>query len=290
MNLFVKLKNVSLLSLVVSMDSSCTLARNGLVRALQHVNLTRSVCCSKLFPILGQYDTVVLAAPIHSSRIDFMIQSHNDPNILQQMPLGGLIGTDSDEIDPDHEGHVLFPHELPASAKRPYTQVTTTILSNASLQNEAILLPSESSTPRSVLFSDSGKTALYNITVITRISDSGVYKLFSNDPLTKEALTKLFGPGYVIEYEKVWGGPYGGATPDYQGGGTSTEFLLYDAAHGLGGHTTAGALYYPLAMELSSLACIEMCATGAKAVAKLIARRLGLIKFDYKHKASHDEL
>lgn len=219
-----------------------------------------------------------------------MIQSHNDPSILQQMPLGGLIETESDDIDHDHEGHVLFPHELPASAKRPYTQVTTTILSNATLQNEAILLSPESSTPRSVLFSDSGKAALYNITAITRISDAGVYKLFSNDPLPKEALSKLFGPGYAVEYEKVWGGPYGGATPDYRGAGTSTEFLLYDAAHGLGGHTTAGALYYPNAMELSSLACIEMCATGAKAVAKLIAQRLRLLTFNKRKAASHDEL
>ena len=241
--------------------------------------------------MVGQYDTVVLAAPYHSARIDFMIQSQNDPSILQQMPLGGLIETESDEIDPDHEGHVLFPHELPASAKRPYTQVTTTILSNATLQNEAILLPPESSAPRSVLFSDSGKAALYNITAITRISDNGgVYKIFSNDPLSRDILTTLFGPGHVVEYSKLWGGPYGGATPDYQGGGTSTEFLLYDAAHGLGGHTNAGALYFPNAMELSSLACVEMCATGAKAVAKLIARRLGVLKLDRKKKESHDEL
>lgn len=206
------------------------------------------------------------------------------------MPLGGLIETESDEIDPDHEGHVLFPHELPASAKRPYTQVTTTILSGASLQNEAVHLPPEVSTPRSVLFSDSGKAALYNITVITRINDSGVYKVFSNNPLPQDVRTKLFGPGHAVEYEKIWGGPYGGATPDYQGAGTSTEFLLYDGAHGLGGHTTSGALYYPPAMELSSLASIEIAATGSKAVAKLMARRLGLLKVKEARGESHDEL
>ena len=234
---------------------------------------------------------VVLAAPIQSARIEFMIQSPNDPSILQQMPLGGLIeNEDEGEIDPDHEGHVLFPHELPASAKRPYTQVTTTVLSNATLQNEAILLPPESSLPRAVLFSDSGKAALFNITAISRITESGIYKVFSNDPLPEMARTELFGPGHVVEYEKVWGGPFGGATPDYQGGGDSTEFLLYDADHGLGGHTSAGALYYPNAMELSSLACVEICATGAKAVAKLVARRLGLVKVTEKKGASHDEL
>ena len=238
---------------------------------------------------IGHYDLLVLAAPIQSARIDFMIQSQNDPSILQQMPLGGLIKTESDEIDPNHEGHVLFPHKLPDSAQRPYTQVTTTIVSNATLQNEAIYLPPESSTPRSVLFSDSGKAALYNITVLTRISDAGVYKIFSNDPLPAEARQKLFGHHHV-EYEKIWGGPHGGATPDYQGGGMSTEFLLYDAAHGLGGHTTAGALYYPPAMELSSLACMEIAATGAKVVSKLMARRLGIIQVTDPPENLHDEL
>ena len=240
---------------------------------------------------IGQYDIVVLAAPIQSARIEFMIQSQNDPSVLQGMPLNGLIDNeDEGKPDPDHEGHVLFPHELPASARRPYTQVTTTVLSNTTLRNEAILLAPESSLPRSVLFSDSGKAALYNITAISRISESGIYKVFSNNPLPEMARTKLFGPDHILEYEKIWGGPFGGATPDYQGGGTSTEFLLYDGAHGLGGHTSAGALYYPNAMELSSLASVEICATGAKAVSKLMARRLGILKVDNKEGAVHDEL
>jgi prenylcysteine oxidase/farnesylcysteine lyase len=238
----------------------------------------------------GHYDIVVLAAPIHSSKIEFLIQSQNDPSILQAMPFGGLIETESDDIPADHEGHVLFTHQLPASARRPYTQVTTTVLSNAALKNDAVLLPGESFTPRSVLFSDAGKAALNNITAITRISQSGVYKVFSNDPLSQDARTKLFGPDHVVEYEKVWGGPFGGATPDYRGGGTSTDFLLYDGAHGLGGHTTSGALYYANALELSSLACIEVSATGAKAVAKLIAQRLGMIKVSDATATKHDEL
>ena len=239
---------------------------------------------------LDHYDLVVLAAPIYSSRVEFLIQSLNDPSILQPMPLGGLIETESDEIPSDHEGHVLFPHQLPASARRPYTQVTTTVLSNASLQSGAVLLPAEMAPPRSVLFSDSGKAALYNITAITRINQSGVYKVFSNEPLSEHVRTKLFGPGHILEYEKVWGGQFGGATPDYQGSGASTEFLLYDGAHGLSGHTTSGALYYPNAMELSSLASVEICATGAKAVAKLIAQRLGLVDVTVTTGLTHDEL
>ena len=43
------------------------------------------------------------------------------------------------------------------------------------------------------------------------------------------------------------------------------------------GHTTSGALYYPNAMELT-FACIELSAMGAKAVAKLVARRLEWIE------------
>lgn len=249
-----------------------------------------NVCMTDILLFAGHYDVVVLASPIHASQINFLIESHNDPSILQQMPLGGLIETESDDIVPGHEGHVLFPHELPATAKRPYTQVTTTILSNASLRSDPIMLSADLPTPRSVLFTEAGKAALYNITAITKVTTSGVYKIFSDAPLPEAALTELFGPGHIVEYVKVWGGPYGGATPDYQGGGTSTEFLLYDAAHGLGGHTTSGALYYPPALELSSLACIEIAATGAKAVAKLMARRLGLLKVDSNRWKSHDEL
>ena len=76
--------------------------------------------------------------------------------------------------------------------------------------------------------------------------------------------------------DKVWGGPYGGATPDYQGRGNSVGYLLYDGATGLGGHTNSGALFYANAIE-SSLACMEASAIGAKSVAKLVARRLDIL-------------
>ena len=79
-------------------------------------------------------------------------------------------------------------------------------------------------------------------------------------------------------YVKVWGGPHGGATPDYQGKGDTAKFLLYDGAVGFKGHTSSGALYYPVAMEQSSLASMEIAAIGAKAVAKLVAERVGLVE------------
>ena len=70
---------------------------------------------------------------------------------------------------------------------------------------------------------------------------------------------------------------------------TSTQFLLYDGEHGLGGgegddrgndgdrdRGAAPALYYVNAME-ASVSAIEISAIGAKAVSKLVARRLGII-------------
>ena len=99
-----------------------------------------------------------------------------------------------------------------------------------------------------------GKASVHNITAITQVKSTGVYKLFSNDKLSDEVLTSLFGPGHVVEYVKLWG-----ATPDYQGKGAAQDFVLYDGAIGaeIEGHTRAGVVYYPSAMEQSSLACIE---------------------------------
>ena len=73
----------------------------------------------------------------------------------------------------------------------------------------------------------------------------------------------------------------GGATPNYLGGqGYTTDFLLYDGATGFEGHSSSGALYYPNAMEQSSLSSMEISAVGAKAVAKLIAKRLNMINYE----------
>jgi len=230
--------------------------------------------------LVGEYDIVILATAMQHSRIEFLIQSHMDYAVLQPMPLGGLVNpTVQATTEEEHEGHDMLPRGLPDSAKRPYMQVVTTVVSNATLSAEYFGLPSEDLFPRAILMTSDGKQNVYNITAISQITaSSGVYKIFSNNNLPTEALDKLFGPNHVVEYVKMWGGPWGGATPDYRGQGTAANFLLYDGATGLDGHTNAGALYYTVAMEQSSLACMELAAIGAKAVSKLVARRLGLLK------------
>jgi hypothetical protein len=228
---------------------------------------------------LGHYDIVILAVPLQQSNIQFLVKSHFDGAVLQPMPLAGLVNAhdESDNLD-EHEGHIVLPESLPDSAVRPYTQVVTTVVSDAVLQTKYFNI-AESNLPRSIAMTVAGKTATYNITSITQItSSSGIYKMFSNNELSKEALTTLFGPDVKTEYVKVWGGPHGGATPDYQGEGVSTNFLLYDGAVGFSGHTSSGALYYPPAMEQSTLSCMEIAAIGAKAVAKLVSERVGLLE------------
>jgi prenylcysteine oxidase/farnesylcysteine lyase len=224
--------------------------------------------------LLGKFDIVVLAAPLPHSRIEFLVHSHFDPAVLQPMPLGGLVDTETHQTE---EGHTVLPHSLPDSALRPYTQVVTTVVSNATLAADYFSLPDQS-LPRSICMTTAGKAAVHNITAITEITSSGVYKIFSDTRLDESVLTNIFGSQHHVEYVKVWGGPHGGATPDYQGDGTATNFLLYDGATGLGGHTSSGALYYTNTMEQSSLACMELSAVGAKSVAKLVAQRVGLIR------------
>ena len=90
-------------------------------------------------------------------------------------------------------------------------------------------------------------------------------------------------------FQQKWGGKYGGATPDYQGQGTTVRYLLYDGATGLEGHTKKGALYYPNAIE-TALACMEASAVGAKSVAKLLAQRFGLIEPSTKKGHDGEEL
>ena len=233
---------------------------------------------------LGKYDIVVLAAPFPHARIDFFVQSVMDASVLQPMPLGQHSVIDPEHpppsFDASHEGHDPFPPPgLDPATSRPYTPVVTTVVSRANLT----LLPPEQ-LPRSILMTVQGKQSLYNITAITQLhAREGVYKIFSDAPLPSEALMHLFGPHYWVEFVKAWTGPHGGATPDYRGTTTHEHFILYDGAprgtDSVAGSQlgVGGALYYPNAMEQSGLACMELAAIGAKAVAKLIARRLGLI-------------
>jgi prenylcysteine oxidase/farnesylcysteine lyase len=224
--------------------------------------------------VVGEYDIVILATPLPMARVDFLVKSHMDGSVLQPMPLGGLVQNKEDAPIPEaHEGHSALPHKLPAGATRPYTQVVTTILRDAELQTSYFSIDPEH-TPRGIYMTPQGKALEHNVTAISQISSqAGLYKVFSSQPLTQDVLASFFGPSVKVEFEKMWGGPHGGATPDYQGKGDTTGFLLYDGATGFHGHTKSGALYYPNALELT-LACTETSAMGAKAVAKLIAHRL----------------
>ena len=261
---------------------------------------------------VGEYDIVILAVPLQQSQIQFLVQSTVDPSIVQDMPLGGRINAhhriissmDKSENEKDqqqqqqHDGHVQVPHPVPDSAIRPYTQVVTTIVRDAIDLNYTFFhLKDASELPRSILMTSRGQSTTYNISAITLIT-KGIYKVFSNEPLELTSIQQIFGKSASIEYEHIWGGRYGGATPDYQAyhenssSRNTTNFLLYDGAFGLHGHTKSGALYYTNTMEQMGLSCMEISAIGAKAVAKLIAERVGLLqerprdtRFD-----SHDEL
>ena len=219
---------------------------------------------------LGTFDSVVLAAPLQQSRISFLIPSHWDDAVLQDMPIAdGMV--DPEKIDEDHEGHPILPKKVPPCASKPYTQVVTTVVSNAQLNAEYFNLPEEK-LPRAVCFTEAGKAKMHNITVISEIAGDGIYKTFSNQQLDAKVLTDLFGPNHKVEFVKVWGGPHGGATPDYRGEGQTVKYLIYDGAAGLEGHTDKGALFYVNSIE-SAVACMEVSAIGAKSVAKLVARR-----------------
>jgi prenylcysteine oxidase/farnesylcysteine lyase len=264
----------------VARDSKCE--RNGTLHIVQKriTTVIGSLEGLTLFSRdeeLGMFDIVILAAPLSMAQIEFLIQSHFDTAVVQPMPLAGLVNAHDVNITDEHEGHTRLPEPLPESAVRQYTQVVTTVIRNAVLQTQYLNIP-ENSLPKSVLMTVAGKTSTFNITAITQISSSGVYKTFSDDELPDEVLTKLFGSQYVVVYTKKWGGNHGGATPDYQGHGVATSFLLYDGATGFSGHTSSGALYYTSPMEQSSLSSMEICAIGAKAVAKLVAERVRLLQ------------
>ena len=186
------------------------------------------------------------------------------------MPLGGLIDTENVFC----EGHPQHPESLlPESATRPYTQVITTIVQNAVL-NASFFHIDEESMPRSILFTKLGQRSSDGIFSITQIA-SDIFKVFSNEPLTNELLSDLFGAS-ATTFVKAWGGRTGGATPDYQGSGGNTPFLLFDGVDGLSGHGKSGAVYYANSMEQSAVASMELCAIGAKAIARLISERLQL--------------
>lgn len=226
---------------------------------------------------LGTFDSVILAAPLQQCRIEFLVPSAFDGAVLHQMPLGGMVDPEksSESCTDHHDGHPILPTKLPSWATNSFTQVVTTVVSQATVNHTYFNLLEEN-LPRAICTTERGKAKEHNMTVISQIAGDGVYKVFSSNVLKDEYLDTVFGPHHKVEFVKVWGGTYGGATPDYRGLGDTVGFLLYDGATNMDGHTDKGALYYPNAIE-TALACMEASAVGAKAVAKLVARRFKLL-------------
>ncbi|KAL7525602.1 hypothetical protein ACHAXR_003874 [Thalassiosira sp. AJA248-18] len=240
--------------------------------------------------LLGQYDVVLLAAPLQQSRIRFLLESPmgQDESVLHDLPLGGVHeNSDAVDVATNEHGQRSFASQLPTSATVSYTSVVTTLVSNATLNATHFGLKHDEPWPRSILVSERGKS-LEGITTLTIISiEQGLMKTFSSEILDREKRDTLFGSDHVVEYVQVWGdeegkeGPsFGGATPSFAGGlnSESLPFLLFDGSKhwGKGDLSDGPALFYSNAIE-SAVAAIEISAIGAKATAKLIARRLGLI-------------
>lgn len=244
-------------------------------------------------PLGESFDVVILAAPLQFADIDFLVKgSLFDSDVLYTMPLHGRVLVNEDEsfIDANVHGHYHAIQTLPPSAQRPYTQVVTTVVSNATLQASAMNLIRE--IPSSILFTQNGKMALNGISAIRKLSSGGVYKIFSSDSLDQTFLKKLFGDGVIVEYVQTWGGVNGGATPDFNGGKLvdSAPFLLFDSATNRASTDLDGAsLYYTNGME-TTVSAIEISAIGAKAVAKLIASRYGFLHPQIVGKVETEEL
>jgi hypothetical protein len=265
-----------------------------IVRHVQH-RVTTAVASLETMDIfgdeqeLGEFDLVIMAAPLHVSRVNFLVQSQKDAVILQPMPFEMI---NVEDHTPDDGEHPSTSKPLPAYATRPYTQVVTTLVSGGIVNTSYFKLPSDdpSALPRSIYMTEHGKGLEHNITAISQITTtSGTYKVFSSAALPESLLTTLFGPTHKVELVKVWGGPHGGATPDYQGYGWTVDYMLYDAGRGLKGHSEGTALYYTNAIE-SSMACMELSAMGAKSVAKLVSKRLGFLLPHNGTKVETDEL
>ena len=227
---------------------------------------------------LGKYDLVIIATPLQFSDISFLTKgSLFDSHVLHQMTLNGVVDSENSNTN-DHEHKAAIGGDLPDSAIREYTQVVTTVVSNANLNKSYFLIEENLSAPKSILFTVKGKEET-DISSIGQIAPN-IFKIFSSNSLPEDKLFSIFGADVKVEYVKVWGNKNGGATPDFNGGDSSlsTQFLLYDGGNGVSGLDDEGsALYYINSME-SAVSAIEISAIGALAVSKLIARRLGLLQ------------
>lgn len=222
---------------------------------------------------LGSFDVVILAAPIQQSRISFLVKSDKDDSVLHDMPLFGEYAN-MEELEA-RDLQKLSPTKLPDSVSRSYTQVITTVVSNATLIAKHFQLDNDKDLPRGIYMTEQGRESEFGITAISQITSDGVYKIFSSNVLEEQTLSLLFGHNYNVEYVKVWGGKYGGATPDYRGEGKTVKYTIYDSSAQVEGYL-GSVLYYPNAIE-ASFACMELSAIGAKSVARLAAKRLGLL-------------
>jgi Prenylcysteine lyase len=258
---------------------------------------------------VGTYDILILAVPIPTAKIEFLIRSHIDETVLQPMPLGGLVENSEDimiardDHNHHHGGHSPLPLQLPKTVTRPYVPAVTTIVRKATLQREYWLGKKESRNSSAtddpegatqqlwqIYMTPRGKADEHNITAVHQLSPvqsegGGMYKIISSQSLPLDTLRTLFGRTVEVEYEQRWEA----SAPDFRGRGSSTDFLIYDGATGFHGHTRAGAMYYPSAMELT-LSNPEAQAMGAKAVANLIARRLGWLETERPRFDAGDEL
>ena len=246
---------------------------------------------------LGEFDVVILAAPLQHSRINFLKQSHFDPAVLSELPLNGLV-IDHEDADANPQEELVHrePPPLPSSATRTYRQTITTVVSHGEFQPEYFHFdkqkasPENYAVPKSIYMTVEGKAqeGISSISHIPSRSIPGVYKMFSSEPLELSKLQQIFGPSVKLESTQVWGGPYGGAYPSFDGGTPqSLPFLLYDG--GENKKDDGPTLFYINGME-AAVAAIEISAIGAKSVAKLVARKLGFIKADTTDTTMSEEL
>mmetsp|Transcript_14751 Transcript_14751/g.21967 ORF Transcript_14751/g.21967 Transcript_14751/m.21967 type:complete len:606 (-) Transcript_14751:118-1935(-) len=222
---------------------------------------------------MGKFDIVILAAPLQNSQISFFTKSHFDEAVLHSMPMHGMVDSDVEEAGEHHRQA----KPLPPSATNDYTEVITTIVSSATVKANYVGL-ADSKVPTSIYVTEKGRR-MEGINEISCLAEHEICKVLSPQRLSTETLENLFGPNHKIEHVKVWGGDFGGFTPNYNGGrehAIPTPFLLYDGGLGTKGLAEGSALYYVNSVE-ASIASMEASAIGAKSVAKLIAQRLGLM-------------
>jgi hypothetical protein len=226
---------------------------------------------------LGRYDIVVLAVPLQMSGINFLCKgSLFDASVLHDMPLNGMVDAESSNAN-DHGHMAALGVHAPLSLRTPYTQVVTTIVVDAVLDNRYIGVQNNEM-PTSILVTKRGKEELEGIVTISKLGHL-LYKVFSSKELSEESIKMIFGEEAKIGKVKVWGGKRGGATPAFKGGGKhsfSSQFILYDGGHGMNAYSNGTAVYYCNAME-SAVSAIEISAIGAKFVSKHIAKRLNFV-------------